>query len=218
MEKRRTRSALLNSLYLGILFSVVLSASQLNGFAQQPFSLEQLTTLLQKKVPEADIIKQIEQYKVTFELTSENTRALIRAGASDQLLKVVETNAYSELVITSPKNGEDAGSAIRVQGRSKKYPGKHLWLFCQRKGLSLWWPQGGAAQVGENGDWMQSIFIGQPQDVGFDFEIVAIWVSESINKDLIDYFVSAAKTDRYPGMRLPEGSPRAQVTVRKNSH
>ncbi|HEY7913123.1 MAG TPA: hypothetical protein VIG62_14520, partial [Blastocatellia bacterium] len=108
MEKRRTRSALLNSLYLGILFSVVLSASQLNGFAQQPFSLEQLTTLLQKKVPEADIIKQIEQYKVTFELTSENTRALIRAGASDQLLKVVETNAYSELVILSPKNGEDA--------------------------------------------------------------------------------------------------------------
>jgi hypothetical protein len=217
MQKVKTKSALLKSLCAGILFSIVLGASELNAYAQQPFSVEQVISLLEKKVPEADIIKQIEQYKVSFELTNENVRALIRAGASDRLLKVAENNPYQELLITSPKNGEDAGSVLTVEGRSKKFPGKHLWAFAQKKGLSVWWPQGGEIEIGENGEWMQSVFIGEPHDVGFKFEVVAIWVSESINKDLIVYLQSGEKTGRYPGMRLPEGSPRAQVTVRKTT-
>jgi hypothetical protein len=217
MEKVRNQYVVLKYFWITALVLVVLSGSERKAAAQQPFSSVQVIGLLDKKVPEAEIKKQIEQYKVSFELTVENTRALLRAGASDELLRVIENNLYRELVITSPKNDAEAGSVIKVQGRSKKFSGKHLWVFAQRKGLSVWWPQGGEVDLDENGEWMQSAFIGQPQDVGFKFEIAAVWVTESIHKDMIDYLQSAEKSGRYPGIRLPDGVPAVRVTVRKTT-
>lgn len=217
MLKVRNQYTPLKYFWIVAVFSLVLGVSERNAPAQQPFSVEQVANLLEKKVAESEIKKQIEQYKASFELTTENIRALIRAGASDQLLKVIENNIYRELIITSPKNEEEVSSVVKIQGKGKKLPGKHLWVFAQRKGLSVWWPQGGEAEIGENGEWVQSTFIGQPQDVGFKFEIVAIWVSDSIHKDLIDYLQTIEKTGRYPGIRLPEGSPVARVTVRKTT-
>lgn len=186
--------------------------------AQQPFSLEQVTTLLKSGVGETEIKKQIEQYKVNFELTTETMRALIRAGASDQLLRIIETNPYKDLAITSPNSDEDVGGNLRVSGRSKTFPGKHLWLFVQRKGLSVWWPQGGEIEVEGNGEWDQGVLVGQPHDISFKFNIVAIWVDEVAHKDLTSYMQRGEKDGKFPGIRLPNGAPSIQVTVRKASH
>jgi hypothetical protein len=216
MENVKERHATIKYLWL-IVFFLVLSFPAHAQSPQQPFNLDQLIGLLKNKVAESEIKKQIEQYKVDFELTSENMRALIVAGASDQLLKVIEKNAYQELTITAPKNDEEVGSAIRVEGKSKKFSGKHLWVFAQRKGLSVWWPQGGEVKPEQNGEWMQGVFLGESQDVGFNFEIVAKWVSESIHKDMITYLQTGDTTGRYPGIRLPDGSPEARITVKKTS-
>ena len=217
MKQVKHQCPLLRYFWVASFLFFVLSVTARNSIAQQPFSVQQVTSLLEKKVAESEIQKQVEQYKVSFELTRENVSALTRAGASDQLLKVIEGNLYRDLVITSPKNDEEAGSVLKVYGKSKKVPNKHLWLFAQRKGLSVWWPQGGEIELDEKDEWLQSTFVGQPQDVGFKFEIVAMWVSDSVHKDLIDYLQTSEKTGRYPGIRLPEGSPVARVTVRKTT-
>jgi hypothetical protein len=88
-------------------------------------------------------------------------------------------------------------------------------VVCAKKGLSVWWPQGGEIEVDAGGEWMQSAFIGEPRDVGFKFEIVAMWVSDSTHQDLTDYLQSVEKTGQVPGIRLPEGFPVARVTVKK---
>jgi hypothetical protein len=133
MERFLKRSVQLRYITSAVILLLVLSTSQQHTAAQQSFSLEQVTSLLEKKVAEAEIVKQIERYKVGFELTTENLRTLIRAGASDELLKVIEINLDHDLIITSPKNDENAGSVLKVYGRSKRVPNKHLWLFAQRK-------------------------------------------------------------------------------------
>jgi hypothetical protein len=197
--------------------TVVLGVSASKSLAQQPFSLEQLKGLLEKKVAETELKTRIEQYKVNFELTRENITVLVRAGASDQLLRIIENNVYRDLIISSPKTDEEVGSVVKVYGKGKKIADKHLWLFAQRKGLSVWWPQGGEITIDEKDEWMQSSFTGQAQDVGFKFELVAIWVNEATHKDLIDYLQTSEKTGRYPGIRLPDGAPVARVTVRKTT-
>jgi hypothetical protein len=217
MKRFLKQSVQLRYFTSAMLLLLVLSISQQHTVAQQSFSLDQVTSLLEKKVAESEIVKQVEQYKVNFELTRENLRTLIRAGASDELLKVIELNLDRDLVITAPKDKEDAGSVIKVYGRSKKVPNKHLWLFAHRQGLSVWWPQGGEIEPDDRGEWMQSAFIGESRDVGFKFEIVAMWVSDSIHKDLTNYLQSVEKTGEYPGIRLPEGSPIARITVNKTT-
>lgn len=217
MRSSTTRNQVFRFLLITTIVSVVLGVSASEATAQQPFSLEQLKGLLEKKVPETELQARIEQYKVNFELTRENITVLVRAGASDQLLKIIENNIYRDLIITSPKTDDEVGSVVKVYGKGKKISDKHLWLFAQRKGLSVWWPQGGEITLDEKDEWMQSAFIGQAQDVGFKFELVTIWVNDAIHKDLIDYLQTSEKTGRYPGIRLPEGSPVARVTVRKTT-
>jgi hypothetical protein len=217
MRPAKEGHGLFKYFWIVTLYLLVLGFPAHELYAQQPFTVEQIITLLDKKVAESDIKTQIEKYKVTFQLTTANTRSLIRAGASDGLLKIIEDNLYQEVSITSPKKDEEVGATLRIQGRSKKIPDKHLWVFVQRQGLSVWWPQGGEVKVDENGEWTQGAFVGRPEDVGFKFEIVATWVNAAVHKDLIDYLQTVERTGRYPGIRLPEGSPEARVTVRKTT-
>lgn len=200
-----------------ILFAVlVLAILGVEVFAQEPFSLKQVISLLQENVEEPEIIEQVNKFKVNFALTRENTRDLIRAGASDDLLDIIEGNFLSDsLAITSPRDGDEAGSVLRIKGVSQKFPGKHLWLFAHRKGLAVWWPQSGEVFIEENGKWMQNVFLGQKQDVGFTFEILAIWVDGDVNGELKNYLIRGDASGSFPGIRLPDGGPKTQVAVKK---
>ncbi|RMH17290.1 MAG: hypothetical protein D6696_16105 [Acidobacteria bacterium] len=186
--------------------------------AQEPFTLDQVLELLEAKADQEEIIEQIESHKADFELSRENLTALVRAGASDALLEAIEAHPYQPLVITSPAEGAEVGAYARVTGRSQPIPGKHLWLFAHRKDLAVWWPQSGEILLEEDGTWQQSAFLGQPQDVGFDFELVVRWVSDDVHRRMVDYLSRGEATGHFPGIRLPDGEPSATVTVRKTSH
>ena len=201
-----------------LLLIIIVGARGVVAFAQQPFSLEHVLQLIEAETPETDIINQVEEYKVDFALDTENMRALIRAGASDALLEALERNPYRDLTITFPANGAEVGATLTVEGRSRANPGKHLWLFAHRKGLAVWWPQIGEILLDADGSWIQSAFLGQARDVGFDFEIRAIWVDAGTHNQLTSYLAHGAQTGSYPGMALPAGSPSAQITVEKVSH
>ncbi len=186
------------------------------------FTLEQIIKLLNEgKITQSEMIQQIEKYKVDFKLETNEAIKLTRAGASDELLESIKKNyiTIEKIVITSPSNGEECGATIKVEGKSEKFPNKFLWVFSHRADLTdKWWPQTGVVKVNEDGRWLIGVTLGQPQDVGFNFEIKAIWVDKNIHNQMEEYLVSGEKTNSYPPIRLPEGEPSAQVTIKKVKH
>jgi len=207
----------------GVIFCYIIISSFCLAFSQQKcLMLEDILNLLKEKVGQKDIIDQVKKYKVEFELDRQKTTKLVRAGASDELLDIIEKNLKKKeelLVITFPRDGEECGANVRVEGRSKIYKDKFLWLFAHLKGLSVWWPQSGVIYVDStNGEWVQRARLGQPEDIGFDFEIKVMWVEESVHRRMKDYLANGEKTGDFPGIPLPDGFPFAQVKVRKVRH
>jgi hypothetical protein len=191
---------------------------QQEASSRRSLTADQIIDLLKNKVKETEIKNQIAKFKVDFDLTPESTAKLVRAGAGDELLEAIKTNRSGELVITYPRNGEECGATTRIEGRSMIISDKFLWVFAHRKGLSAWWPQSGVVSVEKNGMWVQGINLGGLQDVGFDFEIKAMWVDATVDRRMKDYLANGEKTGQYPGIPLPEGAPIAEVTVRKVRH
>ena len=203
----------------------------LNGFASaqekdvslKPFDLDQIIKLLMEKIDEAEIIKQVKKYKVNFEYTRDVERKLIRAGASDDLLDTIKMSYIGKkedsLVITFPRNDEECGAVVRVEGISKKYPNRFLWVFAHRVDLTdQWWPQTSTVNVNDDGSWIIGANLGGPQDIGFPFEIVAMWVNESVHKKMKNYISTGASTNHYPPIQLPKGELTTKVKVRKVRH
>jgi len=209
------------AVYWGILIFMATTprlAAQEEVKQEKPFSCEEILKLLANKADQNQIIEQIKRIKVDCKLTIIMTSKLVKAGASDALLEAIEKYSFVEFYIVSPKSGAEVGATLKVEGKSKSFTGNYLWLFAHREGLSVWWPQGGSVKLKENGEWAQGVFIGGPQDIGFDFEIKAIWVDEKTDRRLKDYLAEGEKTGNFPGIPLPEGSPIAEVTVRKVRH
>ena len=217
MKKRSTQYAWVRR--FGLCFFLLLGLNTLgrDALAQEPFTVEQVIDLLKDGVSESEIIKQIKQYKVDFELSRENMRMLIRTNAGDPLLNAIESNRLQDMVITFPDANAECGSVLTVQGRSVRVPGKHLWLFLHRRGLAVWWPQSGEILVEEDGGWMQNAFVGMPHDVGFKFELKVIWLDEDAHTRMEDYLLRGESTGSFPGIRLPDGSPMTQTTCTRVS-
>jgi hypothetical protein len=124
------------------------------------------------------------------------------------------------VTITSPKTGEKHGPDVLVKGAAAVPAGRHLWVFAHRKGVAIWWPQGGGAATVERGEYSVLASLGGPQDLGADFEILAQVLEGSDDATLNAWFKVAEQTGKYPGMRLPPaadgcGTP-PKVTVTKD--
>lgn len=127
--------------------------------------------------------------------------------------------ATCKVVIAAPRVGEQVGANALVSGRANLPTGTHLWVFVHRRGLRIWWPQGGgAAEVPPNGEWAVLVNFGQPGDVGAEFEVKALVVNDSASASLDSWVKAGETTGNYPGLSLPPfvpGCEPALVTVRK---
>ena len=187
---------------------------------EKPLTCKEIRTLLENNVEQARIIEQVERLQTDCDIKNDTDafKKLVLAGADIKLLDAIKANLYSEIVIISPKPGAEAGATMKVEGKSVAVQGKYLWVFAHREGLEVWWPQGGAVAVKDDGSWRQGVFLGGANDVGFDFVVKAIWVDDKVNRELKDYLAKGEKTQQYPGISLPDGSPRAEVIVHKVRH
>lgn len=186
--------------------------------AIKPFKLEQICRLL-KDVKPADVVKQIHRYKVDFQLDKSANSLLTDCGAPSSLLDEIESNPLKDMYIFFPPRGGQVVHYIQVQGWSKPFSGKHLWLFTHQKGLDVWWPQGEVSKIEEGGSWKHELCIGRAEDKGPNFEIRAMWIDQDLHDDLQKFLLCKGKDDRCPdrcaGSQLPEGDPEDQVIVRR---
>ena len=176
---------------------------------------------MNSELDQEQIIQQVKEIHIDCDMTPKIVRKLVLAGASESLLEAMETYQAKNLetiIITSPITGENVGATTKVEGKSKKVQGKDLWIFAHREGLNVWWPQGGSVTIKDYGEWRQGVFLGGPQDIGFDFEIKAIWIDKKESQKLNDYLAKGSATGSYQGIALPDGSPSTMVIVHKTSH
>ncbi|HWY19881.1 MAG TPA: hypothetical protein VNX26_01605 [Candidatus Acidoferrum sp.] len=120
--------------------------------------------------------------------------------------------------IVSPSNDDRVGEVDDVKGTGAIPAGTYLWVFAHRRGLALWWPEGGGAAVITKGAWLVTATFGQERDNGRQFEIAAVVVDRATNAKLENWVTKAGETGQYPGMNLPapvEGCNLQQVTVTK---
>ena len=122
------------------------------------------------------------------------------------------------VTITSPKPGAMVAEDAQVEGRAVIPPGKFLWVFGRRKGLQLWWPQGGGPATITNGSWQAVVTFGTEKDVSREFEAATAVVDSNTNEQLQSWVKKAEETGRYPGIKFPStigGCRIADVTVTK---
>ena len=88
---------------------------------------------------------------------------------------------------------------MMVQGNvTNLRPGQHVWVLVHRvRGFpGIFWPQGRAEPDSRTGDWEVFVTFGQPQDVGYEFELAAITVDEIQHQKLMTYWRKAIRYTR----------------------
>jgi len=94
VTKQYTRSLCIYPVLCAMLLRV-------SSFAQSPITYSTIVDEVEKRVPEAELIKRIETQKVDFYLKPSDSVDLRFKGASDQILHVIEANRkISKLTIT----------------------------------------------------------------------------------------------------------------------
>jgi hypothetical protein len=184
-----------------------------------PFSVSQIEQhLLKNDLKEDDLIKQIQLYKVDFALEPAFDR-LVKADASDHLRETIDQNPYRPLYFTFPNDLKGVSSYFRVEGCSKGFSNKHLWLFVQREGEIDGIAQHKEVKPESNGKWRHYVLIPEPKEIPARFQIKAVWVDTKSHQDLVSHIqslctnVDGERSERCPGVRVPESNVTASVTV-----
>ncbi len=72
----------------------------------------------------------------------------------------------------------ECAATVKVEGLSRKFADKHLWVFAHVQFLNnQWWPQAGVVNLNADGKWLTRAYLGIENDIGYDFEIVVRWVT-----------------------------------------
>lgn len=124
------------------------------------------------------------------------------------------------VAITSPRSGDRVSDDGTVKGTATMPLATHLWVFAHRRGLGLWWPQGGGQAQIRDGKWSVLVTYGLPRDAGNEFEVAAGIFDDTENKKLLSWIRKAEETGQYPGMHLPEsveGCPTQVLIVTKEN-
>lgn len=131
-------------------------------------------------------------------------------------------DANCTISISSPdKDGTGVGLSKLIKGNADIPSGKYLWVLVHRiKGFKdVWYPQGECEIDPVTKDWEVTVHFGQPQDIGYEFEIVAIIVNESEHAKLRSYWLNAMQSGDWKPIIMPpfECTP-VYRTVKKTSH
>jgi len=136
-------------------------------------------------------------------------------------LTTTQGQSACRVSITSPLKGNNVGARGMVTGRAELLPGTYLFILAHAVGIRGYWAQGnGAAEIDADDHFELLSFYGAKEDVGLDFEVLAVVVNEETRTKLDKWFDEGAKSGFQP-IPLPNvvpGCSPVRVVVRKNSH
>ncbi len=116
-----------------------------------------------------------------------------------------ETKIKVEITVPE-RDGIKVGRGMTVKGTASIPGGNYLWVLAHRMpGFEdVWWPQNEGKVDSETKKWSVYVVFGQPQDVGYDFEIAAIVVNEKEHVRLKNYRENAMRTGDWRPIPMPQ--------------
>ncbi|MGZ3578551.1 MAG: hypothetical protein ACXU98_05985 [Syntrophales bacterium] len=123
-------------------------------------------------------------------------------------------------ILDPAREGTEVRRTYIVKGQASIPSGTHLWVLARREDFEgLWWPQGEGRIDPTSKEWKVSVTFGIQDDVGWNFDIAAIVVSEQNHIILRDYRSNAMKTNDWRPIELPQVvAPPVLQKVKKIGH
>lgn len=129
---------------------------------------------------------------------------------------------YNVQILVPERDGIHVGESLDVTGRAIIPKGEFLWVLVHRtRGYQyVWYPQSEALIDPVTREWEATVTFGQPPDIGYDFEIVAIVVNDMEHRKLVDYFKKAMTSGDWRPIEMPptQTAPVYRKELRKVSH
>lgn len=92
-----------------------------------------------------------------------------------------------------------------VKGEAHLPIGSHLWVLARRTDFDgYWWPQGEGKVNPHTKEWKVTVTFGNENDVGWDFDVAVIVVSDGSHQRLKNYRSNAMESGHWPPIRMPE--------------
>ncbi len=115
--------------------------------------------------------------------------------------------APTSVTITSPAEGSVVGQATVVEGESCHVPARGgLWLLVLPEGTTAYYPFSPTLSR-RSGHWSVSAYLGQPEEAGRAFTLLAAVTSPPADQAFDEYLARAAAEGDFPGIQpLPEGA------------
>jgi predicted O-methyltransferase YrrM len=138
-----------------------------------------------------------------------NARTLLRYRWRSTLSNVLPRRvlrwhaSQGTVKILSPRRGEEVGDAGMVRGRATLSPGTYLWVLARRHDVEGWWPQGDGPIPVVDGSWSVQLNYGGPQDAGFQFEVAAVVITQTVHERWLEWVQNVKSTGQFPPVRLP---------------
>lgn len=145
---------------------------------------------------------------------------LILMAGTHEIQRGHAQTAEFDVKITYPQNGSEVGREVNVQGAASIPTGNYVWLLARRVDFApLWWPQRQAKIDLRTQKWQAVANLGEPRDIGWEFDIAVITVSAAGHKELMDYWVKAMTTGDWKPIQIPATtSPPRILRVKKVWH
>ncbi len=129
---------------------------------------------------------------------------------------VYSQDTKCKIEIQFPTAGDKVGPNGQIRGTASVPAGMHVWVFAQKDGQQVWWPQGGGEAPVKTESWKREATYGTPSDVsGSEFRITAVVVNQDQHNALKNYVKETMGTGQYPGTDLPS-APSGGCSVDKD--
>jgi hypothetical protein len=108
-------------------------------------------------------------------------------------------------ILDPARDGTEVRRTLVVKGSASIPSGTHLWILTRREDFEgIWWPQGEGKVDPATGDWKVSATFGTQDDVGWNFDIAAVLVTDQSHIILRDYRTTAMRTGDWKPIELPK--------------
>ena len=108
-------------------------------------------------------------------------------------------------ILDPAREGIEVRKTYIIKGNAAISSGTHLWVLARRDDFEgVWWPQGEGRVDPMSGEWKVSATFGTQDDIGWNFDIAVIVVSEQNHIILRDYRTKAMKTNDWRPIEMPQ--------------
>lgn len=124
------------------------------------------------------------------------------------LIKLIAFPYEKKVSIIYPKTNGFVEQTALIEGTHKHISkNEKLWIFINPINTNRYYPQNSFSVLDANGKWSTLVYLGQKNDVGKKFEIIAVLVKKDAIKEIKQYLIEANNKQDWAGMeKIPENA------------